>query len=73
MLSTGFQASFGHENSEQTRHLVSIVQPDVTYISKENIREQKEVLIRDYLQFISLPCTLKHGKNFLYSPLKDYL
>lgn len=43
VLSTGFQASFGHENSEQTRHLVSIVQPDVTYISKENIREQKEV------------------------------
>ncbi|XP_038899368.1 transcription initiation factor TFIID subunit 1 isoform X2 [Benincasa hispida] len=43
VLSTGFQASFGHENPEQTRHLVSIAQPDVTYISKENIREQKEV------------------------------
>ena len=49
MLSTGFQASFFHEKPEQTRHLISIAQPDVTYISKENIREQKEVLICDYL------------------------
>ncbi|XP_050946932.1 transcription initiation factor TFIID subunit 1 isoform X2 [Cucumis melo] len=43
VLSTGFQASFFHEKPEQTRHLISIAQPDVTYISKENIREQKEV------------------------------
>ncbi|KAG6593022.1 Transcription initiation factor TFIID subunit 1, partial [Cucurbita argyrosperma subsp. sororia] len=42
-LTSGFQASFGLENSEQIRHLVSIAQPDVTYISKENIRDHKEV------------------------------
>lgn len=68
MLASGFQASFGPENPEQIRHLVSIAQPDVAYISKENMRDQ-EVLICHYLHFISFnflsfPWPLKHDNFF---------
>lgn len=71
ILVPGLQASFGHEIPEQTRHLVSIAQPDIAYTSKENIRDQKEVLIYHHVHFILFPCLLKHGRFYFLTSKVD--